>query len=156
MDMCGKSSKGDRPLSASELAQTGRCERPVVFEHLHSRRPTKGQQRARARGLLAHEQFRREGLEAVAAAAWRQLQGINAARPFGEAWQDQVARQHKDVLRRTRRLSRWLSMLYCRTAGRIRAVLRQWTKLKATARAAWASIVARLRWRPRRSDERLR
>lgn len=38
-----------RMVSASDLAQMGRCERLVVFEHLHGIRRTAGQQRAGTR-----------------------------------------------------------------------------------------------------------
>ena len=58
-----------RMVSASDLAQMGRCERLVVFEHLHGSRRTAGQQRARVRGLVEHEYFYREGLAATAQAA---------------------------------------------------------------------------------------
>ena len=58
-----------RMVSASDLAQMGRCERLVVFEHLHGSRRTVRQQQARARGLVEHAQFYREGLAASAQAA---------------------------------------------------------------------------------------
>ena len=44
-------------VSASELAQMGVCERLVVFEHRYGRRRTAEQQRAAARGRLAHARF---------------------------------------------------------------------------------------------------
>lgn len=46
-------------VSASELAQMGVCERLVVFEHRYGMRRTVEQQRAVARGRLAHVQFYR-------------------------------------------------------------------------------------------------
>jgi hypothetical protein len=56
-----------RMVSASDLAQMGRCERLAVFEHLYGSRRTAQQQQARARGLVEHEQFYREGRAAVRA-----------------------------------------------------------------------------------------
>jgi predicted RecB family nuclease len=50
-----------RMVSASDLAQMGRCERLVVFEHRHGSQRTAQQQQARARGLVEHAQFYREG-----------------------------------------------------------------------------------------------
>lgn len=47
-------------VSASELAQMGVCERLVVFEHRYGKRRTVEQQRAVARGRLAHARFYRE------------------------------------------------------------------------------------------------
>ena len=57
-----KAPQGESAVSASELAQMGRCERFVLFEHELGHRRTTQQQRDRARGLRAHEQFYREGL----------------------------------------------------------------------------------------------
>lgn len=47
-------------VSASELAQLGVCERLLVFEHRHGKRPTVEQQRAIKRGRWAHARFYRE------------------------------------------------------------------------------------------------
>ena len=51
-------------VSASELAQMGRCERLMRFEHLYGSRRTASQRRARERGLAEHKQFEREGFAA--------------------------------------------------------------------------------------------
>lgn len=60
-----------RMVNASDLAQMCRCERLVVFEHLYvhlyGSRRTARQQHARARGLVEHEQFYREGLASTQA-----------------------------------------------------------------------------------------
>ena len=53
-----------RSVSASELAQMGRCERLMMFEHLYGSRRTASQQRARDLGLIEHKQFEHEGFAA--------------------------------------------------------------------------------------------
>lgn len=52
-----KTPQDERAVSASEPAQMGRCERLVLFEHLHGNRRCARHQFDRARGLRAHEQF---------------------------------------------------------------------------------------------------
>ncbi len=84
-----------RMVSASDLAQMGRCERLVVFEHLHGSRRTVWQQQARARGLVEHEHFYREGL-AASAQAGRKERCFIATCVFGEAWQTEVLRRFRD------------------------------------------------------------
>src|SRR5574337_723203 len=84
-----------RIVSASDLAQMGRCERLVVFEHLHGSRRMAGQQRARVRGLVEHEHSYREGLAASAQTA-RKGDCFIATCVFGEAWQTEVLRRFRD------------------------------------------------------------
>jgi hypothetical protein len=50
------------PVSASQLAQMGVCERLVVFEHRHGRVQTLAGREATERGLRAHERFHADGL----------------------------------------------------------------------------------------------
>ena len=52
-----KTPQDERAVSVSEPAQMGRCERLVLFEHLHGNRRRARHQFDRARGLRAHEQF---------------------------------------------------------------------------------------------------
>ena len=87
-------SENDRMVSDSVLAQTGRCERLVVFEHLYKSRRTAGQRHARARGLVEHSQFYREGL--ASAQADRKGRCFIATSVFGEAWQTEVLRRFRD------------------------------------------------------------
>lgn len=47
-------------VSATQLAQMGVCEKLVVFEDRHGRRPTALQRIALKRGLRAHRQFLRQ------------------------------------------------------------------------------------------------
>jgi hypothetical protein len=89
-------SANGRMVSASDLAQMGRCERLVMFEYRHGSRSSARQQRARARGLVEHEQFYREGLSASTQAA-RKGRCFIATCVFGEAWQIQVLRQFRDA-----------------------------------------------------------
>lgn len=85
-----------RMVSASDLAQMGRCERLVLFEHRQGSRRTAWQERARERGLVEHERFYREGLAASAQAA-RKGRCFIATCVFGESWQTQVLRQFRDI-----------------------------------------------------------
>jgi hypothetical protein len=48
-------------VSASALAQMGRCEQLVVFEHRCGARRLAHQGQARRRGTAAHKRFEREG-----------------------------------------------------------------------------------------------
>jgi hypothetical protein len=50
-----------QPVSASQLAQMGVCERLVVFEHRYGKLNTVGKRQAIERGLRAHERFYRDG-----------------------------------------------------------------------------------------------
>ena len=143
-------------VSASELSKMGRCERLVAFEHLHGRRRTKGRQRNQQRGLLAHDQFEREGLEAMAADAQRRGRYSIATRVFGEAaWQTRVLHQFRDEALRPGPWGRWLIRLYCRAAPGKCTAMRRWPVLLQPIRAALGSIAAGLRcWLGRPGEER--
>lgn len=93
-------SDNGRLVSASDLAQMGRCERLVVFERFHGSRRTARQRQARTRGLVEHEQFYREGL-AASGQAVRKGRCFIATCVFGEAWQTQVLRRFRDVALRS-------------------------------------------------------
>lgn len=54
-------------VSASELAQMGRCERLVVLERIHGKRTSLTLEAARRRGIAAHARFEREGRLVIAA-----------------------------------------------------------------------------------------
>ena len=144
----------ERPVSASELAQMGRCERLVAFEHLHGKRRTKGRQHGLQRGLLAHEQFEREGLQARAADAQRQARHSVANRVFGEAsWQTRVLHQFKQ--RETPNQGLWgrgLIGLYSHAAPAICAWLCRWPVLQKPVRLALGAIAIGLQWWMGRRD----
>ena len=134
-----------RMVSASDLAQMGRCERLVVFEHLHGRRRTARQQRARARGLVEHEQFYREGLAASEQAA-RKGHCFIATCMFGEAWQTEVLRRFRNEALRPRVWGRRVIRLYYREAPSICVVLRRWPPLQVPVRLVLGAIATGLRW----------
>lgn len=144
----------ERAVSASELAQMGRCERLVAFEHLHGKRLTKGRQRGLRRGLLVHEQFEREGLEARAADAERQARHSVATLVFGEAsWHTRVLHQFKQGA--TIGLWLWrrgLIRLYSHAAPAICAGLRRWPVLQKPVRLTLSAIAIGLRWWMGRRD----
>jgi hypothetical protein len=134
-----------RMVSASDLAQMGRCERLVVFEHLHGSLRTAGQQRARARGLVEHEHFYREGLAETAQAA-RKGRCFIAICVFGEAWQTEVLRRFRDEALRPSTLGRRVIRLYYRGAPGICVVLRRWPALQVPMRVVLGAIATGLRW----------
>ena len=136
----------DGPMvNASDLAQMGRCERLVVFEHLYGRRRTARQQRARERGVDEHEHFYREGLAASAQATWKGRCFI-ATCVFGKAWQTQVLSRFRDVALRPYVCGRRLIWFSYRVAPCICKFLRRWPALQAPVRMVLRA--ACLRWWP--------
>ena len=91
----GNRSSAGLQVSASELAQMGRCEKLVLFEHLHGNRSTVVQQQARARGLVEHELFYREGLMAFVQSDRKKRRFINSC-VFGESSQAGMLRRRMD------------------------------------------------------------
>lgn len=136
-----------RMVSASELAQMGRCERLVLFEHLHGHRRTARQQRARERGVVEHEQFYREGLAALAHADGKGDCFI-ASCVFGESRETQELRRFRDVTLRLSIFGRWAIRLYYRVAPVICTVLRRWPALQFPVRVVLRAIALGLRWWP--------
>lgn len=147
MGMRSRRSTNGRMISASDLAQMGRCERLVLFEHLYGSRCTARQQRARERGLVEHERFYREGLAASAQAA-RKGRCFIATCVFGEGWQTQVLRGFRDVALRSNVWGRRLIWSYYRLAPCICTCLRRWPALQAPVRVVLGAIAACLRWWP--------
>ena len=149
-----KAPPGDRPISASELSQIGRCERLVLFEHLHGRRRTESQQRDRKRGLLAHQKFEHEGLDAMSEDVRRRGRCFISTCVFGEAWQTEVLRRFRDVVWRPKPWGRWLIRLYYRMAPGVCSVLRRWPVLQKPVRVALGLTAVGARWRlSRRGDD---
>ena len=134
-----------RMVSASDLAQMGRCERLVVFEHLHGSRCTARQQRARARGLVYHEQFYREGL-AASMQADRKGRCFIATCVFGDAWQTEVLRRFRDEALRPSAWGRRVIRLYYRGAPGICVILRRWPQMQTPVRMVLGVIATGLRW----------
>lgn len=154
-DVVGRHSKGAtgvRSVSASELAQMGRCERLVLFEHRHGRRRTPSQQRDRKRGQLAHEQFEHEGLDAMSAAARRRGRCFIATCVFGDAWQTQVLRHFRDRVLRPRPWGRWLIRRYYRAGPGLCIVLRERPVLRAAMRVVLGLVASALGWSLRQGD----
>ena len=137
-------SADSRVVSASELAQMGRCEILVAFEYRYGNRRTARQQRARTRGLAEHLQFYREGL-AASAQAERKGRCFIASCVFGEDWQVQVLRQFRDVVLRPSACGRRFIRLYYAVAPGICAVLRRWPTLQIPVRMVLGAIAAGLR-----------
>lgn len=132
-------------VSASDLAQMGRCERLVVFEHLHGSRCPDWQQEARARGLAEHAQFYREGL-AASMQTNRKGRCFIATNVFGEAWQIELLRRFRDKVLRPRKWGGTMIRLYYRARPGICEVLRRWPPLQVPVRIILGAIATRLRW----------
>ena len=144
MDKRSRRPVSGRMVSASELAQMGRCERLVVFEHLYGSRRTARQRHARARGLVEHEQFYREGL--ASAQADRKGRCFIATCVFGEAWQTEVLRRFRDeALRPSAWGRRVIRLYYCGAPG-LCVVLRRWPALQVPMRMVLGAIATALRW----------
>ena len=145
----------DEPaVSASELAQMGRCERFVLFEHELGRRRTTQQQRDRARGLRAHEQFYREGLVTMTARRPEVSCSI-ADCVYGESWQTDTLRQFRDEVLQRQRVGRVLIRLYRLAAPWVCAVMNRWPTGRVLMRLGMDVIVAMLRRRrPQAGDPR--
>lgn len=62
---CGHSTQST--LSATALAQFGKCERLALYEHLHGKSHSSTSEAVRHRGLVDHEAYHRQALVAVAA-----------------------------------------------------------------------------------------
>ena len=127
-------------VSASDLAQMGRCERLVLLEHLYGKRRTARQQQARERGRVEHEQFfYREGLVASAHAN-RKWRCFIATCIFGEAWQTQVLRRLRAEVLRQSVWGRHLIRLYYHVAPNICEVLCRWPSLQGPVRMVLGAI----------------
>lgn len=135
----------DRMVSASDLAQMGRCERLVVFEHLYGSRRTPLQQQARTRGLVEHAQFYREG-RAASTHANRKGRCFIATYVFGETWQTKVLRRFRDEVLRPSAWGRRVICLYYRGAPGFCVVLRRWPQMQVPVRMVLGAIAMGLRW----------
>ena len=78
-------------VSATQLAQMGVCEKLVVFEYRHGKRPSQAQRVALERGLRAHRHFLRQASPTTAGLADVVLEAIirlavAASRRFMRWW----------------------------------------------------------------------
>lgn len=119
-----------RPVTASELAQMGMCERQIVFEHRHGKRCSASQRAARQRGLAEHERFY---LEAVCASDKKGRCHI-ATLVLGEGPEVAALRLLRDRVLCKGALGRWLIGGYYRSAPAICTML---------ARHAWLQPLVR-------------
>ena len=145
MKHCSMRRRADAIVSASELAQMGRCEQLVVFEHRQGQRRLPHQEAARHRGLAAHERFEQEGLAGHSAGLRHAGRCFVAGLLFGEAWQTQAFRQFRDKVLRPRGWGRGLIRLYYRGAPRVCVVLGRWPVLRRPVRAVLGVFAAVLR-----------
>lgn len=132
-------------VSASDLAQMGRCERLVVFEHLYGSRRTARQKRARERGVAEHARFYRDGLASVVEADRKAVCCI-ASGAFGEAWQSDAQYRFADErLQRSAWGHRAIGLYYRMAPGICRA-LRRWPALQLAVCMVLGTMAMALRW----------
>ncbi|WP_366558930.1 CFI-box-CTERM domain-containing protein [uncultured Methylibium sp.] len=124
-------------VSASALSQMGVCERLVVFEHLHGKRPTLGQRAALRRGLRAHRQFLSEGVSH----ADRVGRCFIATHVFGEGPETQVLRRFRDQYLRPTRAGRRLILAYYRLAPSVCRATERWPMTRPAVTAAMRPLV---------------
>ncbi len=124
-------------ISASALSQMGVCERLVVFEHLHGKRPTPAQKAALNRGLRAHRQFASEG----ASEAARRGRCFIATHVFGEGPETQILRRFRDRYLRPTRAGRRLILAYYRLAPSVCRAMERWPMTQSAVRAAIRPLV---------------
>lgn len=104
--------RGERPVSAKDLAEMGFCEKRVLLAHLHGQRLTLEQRRSVERGRQAHERYYREGV-AAASATGSDRRCFVATRLYGEAaWQTEALRRYRDEVLSRRGWSRYIVVAY--------------------------------------------
>ena len=99
----------------------------------------------RARGLVEHEQFYREG-RAASTQADRKGRCFIATCVFGEAWQTEFLRRFRDEALRPSAWGRRVIRLYYRGAPGICELLRRWPRLQVPVRMVLGAIAMGLRW----------
>lgn len=124
-------------VSASALSQMGVCERLVVFEHLHGKRPTPGQKAALNRGLQAHRKFASEGASEAAPRG----RCFIATHVFGEGPETQVLRRFRDRYLRPTRAGRRLILGYYRLAPTLCRAMERWPMTRTAVRAVVKPLV---------------
>lgn len=124
-------------VSASALSQMGVCERLVVFEHLHGKRPTPGQRVALQRGLRAHRRFASEGASEEA----RRGRCFIATHVFGEGPETQVLRRFRDRYLRPTRAGRRVILAYYRSAPTVCRAMERWPMTRCAVRVAIKPLV---------------
>lgn len=124
-----------RPVTASELAQMGVCERLIAFEHRHGKRSSASQRAARQRGLTEHERFYQEAVRAFDKKGHCYI----ATLVLGEGPEVVALRSLRDRILPKGALGRWLISVYDRSAPAVCAVL---------VRHAWLQPLVRTLIRP--------
>ena len=99
MKAAAKRRRRSASVSASELAQTGVCERLVVFEHRYGKRCLPEKRAAIERGRCEHERFYREGRIGAAPPG----RCFIATMVFGEGPETQTLRAFRDQVLRDRK-----------------------------------------------------
>ena len=127
-------------VSASALSQMGVCERLVVFEHLHGKRPTPEQRAALQRGLRAHRRFESEAVTN----AERVGRCFIATHVFGEGPETRALRRFRDTCLRSTPAGRRLILGYYRVGPTVCRAMERWPWLEQVARNALLPLVGLL------------
>ncbi len=124
-------------VTASQLAQMGICERLVVFEHRHGKRPSAQQRAALERGLRAHADFARS----AGGRGGRAGRCFIATHVFGDvAPETVVLRAFRDRVLRPSAVGRSVIVHYYRVAPAICRLFDRWPLARIPARVVLRAV----------------
>jgi len=115
------------PVSASELAKMGLCERKLAFEHRFGEQRSPERQRAAALGDRQHEAWHRDAIAAHPGVqtSLREARCFIASQAFGaDAAETAAFRRLRDEVLRRVAAGRWAVWLYYAVAPDIAAAMR--------------------------------
>lgn len=135
----------DQPLSATELAEMGLCEKRVQLRHRLGVRQLKEQEARTAHGLREHRRYFEEGAAATRSAGFGG-RCLIVSRIFGDtAWQTNALRRSRDGVLLTKSWGRqvvracvWTALIAC-------AAVRRWPMLQKPVRVCLDRLAPALR-----------
>lgn len=106
-------------VTAKELAEMGFCEKRIQLAHLYGEQVTRGQQKDRARGQVAHQRYLEEGMSSRG-----DRRCFVSTCVFGQdAPETLVLRQYRNAVLLHSWCGRWIVALYYRIAPSMCAYL---------------------------------
>ena len=133
--------RGERPVSAKDLAEMGFCEKRVLLAHLHGQRLTVEQRHSVECGRQAHERYYREGM-AAASATGSDSQCFVATHLYGEAaWETEALRRYRDEVLSGRGWGRCIVVAYYAIAPVVCRLLSWLPWLRSPARVVVGRVV---------------
>lgn len=146
--MSNRGRKHPRRLSATDLAELGRCERQAMYRyHKHAERVHPALAVARRRGIAEHDRRHQEVISSRSDAT-RSDRGpcFIASAIYGPyAWQTEVLRDWRDRALLPTRAGRILVGIYYRVSPGLAAYLSGMTRTSRLVRAVLDQFVARVR-----------